>query len=232
MLRRRLPQLLVVALLASTAGCASDAGAKSAVKVAVTATDNSCDLERVDLASGATTFLVTNRGTKVTEVYVYGQDVEAFTKVISEVENIGPGTSRDLTVTLGGGTYEVACKPGQQGDGIRTKITVAGDTSPTSSTDDDGYDRELELTTDGTQIQGDLDGAKVGERIEFKLKNNAASPVILELKDPSGRVAGETAEIQIGQTGELVASLATPGTWAILVEAAGRDDITTPLKVA
>ena len=229
---RRLPQLLLVALLVPIAGCAADAEAESAVKVAVTATDDRCDLDRVDLPSGPTTFAVTNRGSKVTEVYVYGQDGQAFTKVISEVENIGPGTSRDLTVTLGGGTYEVACKPGQQGDGIRTKITVAGDTSPTSSTDNDGYDREIELTTDGTQIKGDLDGAKIGEKIEFKLTNNATSPVVLELKDPSGKVAGETAQIQVGQTGELVVSLASAGPWAIIVEATGRDDVTAPLNVA
>ena len=106
-----------------TAGCAADAEAENAVKVAVTATDDRCELDRADLPGGSTTFVVTNRGCKVTEIYVYGQDGDAFTKVISEVENIGPGTSRDLTVTLGGGTYEVACKPGQQGDGIRTKIT-------------------------------------------------------------------------------------------------------------
>ena len=111
------------------------------------------------------------------------------------------------------------------------KSPVAGDTAPTPA-HDAGYDRELELTTDGTRIEGALDAAKLGEKIEFKLKNNATTPVILELKDPSGKVAGETAEIQVGQTGELVVSLATTGTWAILVEAAGRDDITVPLEVA
>jgi iron uptake system component EfeO len=231
MLGRRLPQVLFVALLASTAGCGADADAESAVKVAVTATDDRCDLDRVDLPSGSTTFVVTNRGSKVTEVYVYGKDGEAFTKVISEVENVGPGTSRDLTVTLGGGTYEVACKPGQQGDGIRTKITVAGDTAATP-VNDNGYDREIELTTDGTRIEGDLDDAKIGEKVEFKLRNKATFPVILELKDPSGTVAGETSEIQVGQTGELIVSLASAGTWAVIVEATGRDDITAPLKVA
>jgi iron uptake system component EfeO len=231
MLGRRMQRLLLVALLVPIVGCAADADAESAAKVTVTATDDRCDLDRVDLTSGPTTFVVTNRGSKVTEVYVYGQDGQAFTKVISEVENIGPGTSRDLTVTLGGGTYEVACKPGQQGDGIRTKITVAGDTSPTPSTDDGGYDREVELTTDGTQIKGDLGAAKLGETIEFKLTNNATSPVILELKDPSGKVAGETAEIQVGETGELVVSLASAGTWVIIVEATGRDDVTAPLSV-
>jgi iron uptake system component EfeO len=193
MLLRRLPPLLFVALLVPIAGCAADAEAESAVKVAVTATDDRCDLDRVELPSGPTTFAVANRGSKVTEVYVYGQEGAGFTKVISEVENIGPGTSRDMTVTLGGGTYEVACKPGQQGDGIRTKITVAGEASIASSTDDDGYDREIELTTDGTQIMGSLDGVKIGEKIEFKLANKATSPVILEVKDPSGKVAGETA---------------------------------------
>ncbi len=48
------------------------------------------------------TFEVTNKGSKVTEVYVYGEQGGEFTKVISEVENIGPGTSRDMSVDLGG----------------------------------------------------------------------------------------------------------------------------------
>ncbi|HZL06378.1 MAG TPA: hypothetical protein VFE45_13345 [Coriobacteriia bacterium] len=41
-----------------------------------------------------------------------------------ERENFGPGTTRDLAVTLDAGNYDVACKPKMTGDGIRTKITV------------------------------------------------------------------------------------------------------------
>jgi hypothetical protein len=38
--------------------------------------------------------------------------------------------------------------------------------------------------------------------------------------------------ISVGRTGELVLALASAGTWAIIVEATGRDDITAPLSVA
>jgi iron uptake system EfeUOB component EfeO/EfeM len=117
-----LPLLLSVAALA---GCGTDAPAASSGAVAVTATDTACGLDRTSVGTGNTTFAVKNSGAKVTEVYVYGEENGAFTRVVGEVENIGPGTSRDMTVDLAAGTYEVACKPGQEGDGVRTRITVA-----------------------------------------------------------------------------------------------------------
>ena len=46
---------------------------------------------------------------------------------MGEVENIGPGLSRDLVVDLPKGTYEGACKPGMVGDGIRETLTVTGE---------------------------------------------------------------------------------------------------------
>ena len=105
-------------LVAVAAGCSSKAD--DADKVAVTATETACEVATTDLAPGSTTFSVTNDGDQVTEVYVYGEG----DRIEGEVENVGPGTSRDLTVDLDEGTYEVACKPGMTGDGIRTEITV------------------------------------------------------------------------------------------------------------
>ena len=119
-LRRPVVPIVVIVVIAIATGCASKASSDE--KVAVTASDSACDVSRTDLTSGSTTFAVTNKGTEVTEVYVYGDD----DKVMGEVENIGPGTSRDFTVDLGAGSYEVACKPGQVGTGIRTPITVSG----------------------------------------------------------------------------------------------------------
>ncbi len=46
---------------------------------------------------------------------------------MGEVENIGPGLSRNLVVDLPKGTYEGACKPGMVGDGIRETLTVTGE---------------------------------------------------------------------------------------------------------
>jgi iron uptake system component EfeO len=45
---------------------------------------------------------------------------------VTERENIGPGTGTELTAELTAGKYQVACKPGMQGSGIRRDITVTG----------------------------------------------------------------------------------------------------------
>ena len=121
------PRLLLAAPLllagAALAGCGGS-GSGSGTEVEVSASDDACKVSDTELEAGDTTFAVTNDGDQVTEVYVYGEKDGAYTKVVSEVENIGPGTSRDMDVDLAAGSYEVACKPGQKGDGIRTKITV------------------------------------------------------------------------------------------------------------
>ncbi len=92
--------------------------------VSVEATDDACNVSKTDLTAGIETFAITNKGSQVTEVYVYAPG----DRIVTEKENIGPGTSYDLTVDLTEGSYEVACKPGMVGDGIRQKITVAAST--------------------------------------------------------------------------------------------------------
>src|SRR3954463_11476153 len=113
---------LVPILLIATAGVAACSSTDKEGAVDVTATNSACKVARTDLPAGKSTFSVQNDGDDVTEVYVYGKGDE----VKGEVENIGPGTSRDLAVDLVAGEYEVACKPGMKGDGIRTKVTVTG----------------------------------------------------------------------------------------------------------
>ena len=146
-----------------------------------------------------------------------------------EVENIGPGTSRNLEVDLSEGSYEVACKPGQTGDGIRTEITVTGGGGAGAS-EDEGYDREVELSTDGATLTGLVDDAATGERIEFKLTNDADAVRTLELKDPDGAVVSEI-EVEPGTTGETVVELATAGTWQVVVEGEGVEDLVGSLPV-
>jgi uncharacterized cupredoxin-like copper-binding protein len=108
-------------------GCAnSDADPGSGTTVDVTATNDSCDVSDTSLRPGNVTFQVSNEGSDVTEVYVYGRDGADFSRIVDEVEDIGPNTSRDLDVELQAGKYEIACKPGQTGDGIRTRVTVTG----------------------------------------------------------------------------------------------------------
>jgi hypothetical protein len=228
---------LSVPLLAACGGSdeSGGAGSTSGATVTVDAGDDACELDRTDLQAGATTFAVTNTGSKVTEVYVYGDNGSGeFTKVVSEVENIGPGTSRDMNVDLSAGEYEIACKPGQTGDGIRTPVTVTGGDGATGAEEsaEPAYDREIELATDGGSVTGLDGGAKAGETIEFKLTNSADAPRVLELKAPDGSVAGESEPVAPGQTGEVVVELAEPGTWTVVVEGDGVADLTVELPVS
>jgi iron uptake system component EfeO len=219
---------LVVSCGGTDAGSSSGSGAT----VAVAAAEDSCAVERTELDAGAVTFAVTNKGSSTTEVYVYGEDGSKYTRVIGEVENIGPGTSRNLDVDLSGGSYEVACKPGQSGDGIRTRITVSGEGGESEGEgEESGYDREIELSTDGTTITGLDGGANSGERIEFKLTNGADGPRTLELKDPDGGVAGEV-QVEAGATGEIVIDLDAAGPWQVIVEGDGLEDLVAPLPVS
>lgn len=118
--RRRASLGLAAALLAGLlTACGSDSDTAGAITL--TASDSACELSSTDLPAGRVTFAIKNTGSKVTEVYVYDG-----TAVVAEKENIGPGTSYSLTVTLDAGDYVVACKPGMKGDGIRTPITVSG----------------------------------------------------------------------------------------------------------
>ena len=88
--------------------------------IVVTSTNAECRVSQASLAAGKHRFQVDNTGSQVTEVYVYA----AGDKVVAEKENVGPGTKATFTATVSPGRYDVACKPGQTGNGIRQAITV------------------------------------------------------------------------------------------------------------
>jgi iron uptake system component EfeO len=69
---------------------------------------------------------VENKGGKVTEVYVYAPG----DRIVAERENIGPGTKAEITTEVKSGSYEIACKPGMKGDGIRQKVRATGKGAP------------------------------------------------------------------------------------------------------
>jgi iron uptake system component EfeO len=116
---------LAVAGLAACSDSGTD-GAAAGGPVAVNATDTVCEVARTDVAAGTVTFTVQNKGSKVTEFYVYA----AGDRVMGEVENIAPGLTRELRVELPAGTYETACKPGMIGKGIRGALKVSGSAAP------------------------------------------------------------------------------------------------------
>ncbi len=81
-----------------------------------------CVLSATSAPSGSIVFSVANKGDAATEFYVLAEDGK---RVVGEVENIGPGISRDLVVDVQPGTYYTVCKPGMVGDGVgRAPFTV------------------------------------------------------------------------------------------------------------
>jgi iron uptake system component EfeO len=104
---------------------ATDGGKAGPAQITVNASDTECALSGTEASTGASTFVITNNGSKVTEFYVYGEGE----RVMGEVENISPGLERKLVVQLSEpGTYKTACKPGMIGDGLRGDFKVTGDT--------------------------------------------------------------------------------------------------------
>ncbi|MFB6894070.1 iron uptake system protein EfeO [Kitasatospora sp. NPDC056327] len=116
--------LTLAVATAALAGCSQkkdDKAAADAVKV--NATDTACEVSKTTFPAGHVVLDISNKGSKTTEVYVYA----AGDKIVTERENIGPGTKATINAEIKAGSYEIACKPGMVGDGIRQKITVTGD---------------------------------------------------------------------------------------------------------
>jgi iron uptake system component EfeO len=158
---------------AGLAACSDDAGSGDAAAgpVTVTANDSACDVGRTDVDAGTVTFAVNNKGTKVTEFYVYA----AGDRVMGEVENIAPGLTRELRVELPAGTYETACKPGMIGKGIRGALKVSGSAAPL--TDDaalaaatQSYQRYVKSQTAALleKAQEFVDAVKAGDAAKAK----------------------------------------------------------------
>lgn len=181
---RSVATLLTAGAAVALAGCTSTApppasapagGASAAAggPITVQAADTACDVSSAEAPAGTITFNVTNGGNKVTEFYLYGTG----DRIMGEVENIGPGLTRQLIVEVSdGGTYTTACKPGMVGDGIRAPFTVTGsavrsvDTNTKLAEATAGYQRyttsQIEALVPKTQEfvdavkAGDVDQAK------------------------------------------------------------------------
>jgi len=106
---------------ACTSNDADSADGAGGTTIEVSSTADACELSATTAPSGNVVFEVTNDGSEATEFYLLKEDGVA---IVGEVENIGPGITRNLVVTVEPGTYVSACKPGQTGDGIRGDITI------------------------------------------------------------------------------------------------------------
>lgn len=214
-----------LALLGTLTACGSGDAGTAAVHH-VKAGDHTCNVDDTALDAGRHAFQIENVGSDVTEVYVY-KDGDDFSKIMGEKENIGPGTSQTLQVDLSSGDYQVACKPGMTGDGIRTALTVTGEGGSTEAAEA-SYDRELEFAVakDGNvRLPMQSDGT-AGERIKFKLYNRSGAEHYLELIGPDGTKLGE-AEAHTGEDAEFVSELAKVGNYQVKVYRDGHEDAAT-----
>ncbi len=150
-MRRTAYALTAVAVLPLALAACTEKSATDSDAVTVTATDSSCEVSTTEGVTGHSTFTVTNNGNKVTEFYVFaGGD-----RAMGEVENIGPGLTRQLIVNIPeAGDYELSCRPGMVGDGIRQPFTVTGDSQAATDADGrlteaaDGYRRYIRSQTE------------------------------------------------------------------------------------
>ncbi|MFK4146651.1 iron uptake system protein EfeO [Streptomyces sp. NPDC004065] len=109
------------ALTAMTA-CTAKSDAKDTGAIQVTAADTTCETSAKSVPAGHVTLKIENKGSKATEVEIVLPD----DRIVSEKENIGPGTKYTLTAEVKAGSYEIACRPGMKGHGVRQKLTVTG----------------------------------------------------------------------------------------------------------
>ncbi|WP_061963970.1 iron uptake system protein EfeO [Demequina aurantiaca] len=114
-----LPALALGTLALS--GCVSNDTSSADGTIDVSSTSDGCELTTNTAPSGSMVFKVTNDGDDVTEFYLLADDG---LRIITEVENIGPGLSRELVAQVPAGDYITACKPGMVGDGIQAAFTV------------------------------------------------------------------------------------------------------------
>ncbi|MET9855100.1 iron uptake system protein EfeO [Streptomyces sp. NPDC006450] len=183
----------VAAALTAVTGCSekSDASGDGVVKVA--ASDSACDVSAKEFPAGKVTIEVENKGSKVTELYVLFPD----DRIVTERENIGPGTKATITAELKAGDYEIACKPGMKGDGIRQQVKATGGgaalkRSPEADAAVAAYRKYVQQQADETipKAQVFADAVKAGN-VEAAKKAYALSRIGWERTEPVAESFGD-----------------------------------------
>lgn len=113
---------LSVAALSLTGCTTNTPAAEGDGTIQVTSTADACTLSSATAPGGTVKFSVKNEGQEVTEFYLLAEDG---LRIVGEVENIGPGLTRDLIVVAPEGKYVTACKPGMVGEGIRADMVLS-----------------------------------------------------------------------------------------------------------
>ncbi|GAA2333774.1 iron uptake system protein EfeO [Streptomyces cuspidosporus] len=184
--------IAAVASLAAVSGCAEKSDAKGSDAIRITASDDACEVSRTTFPAGHVKLAVENKGSKVTEVYVYAPG----DRIVTERENIGSGLKANITAEIKAGTYEIACKPGMKGHGIRQKITVTGGKTAKRNPKLDkavaDYRAYVQAQADETlpKVQEFVDAIKKGD-LEAAKKAYAPSRVGWERTEPVAESFGD-----------------------------------------
>ncbi len=124
MIHRPLFTLATGALAVLLAGCVPNAQPGDSV-IAVTITDDRCEVSVATAATGNVTFALTNDGSDVNEFEILADDQ---LRIVGEKENVVPGATTNYTVQLAPGTYYTACKFQMVGAPIGlAEFTVTGE---------------------------------------------------------------------------------------------------------
>ncbi|WP_062203334.1 iron uptake system protein EfeO [Demequina salsinemoris] len=123
--RFALPSLALLTSTVALAGCVPNAASADGGTITVTATDDGCTLSAVEAAAGTVVFSVTNEGSSSTEFYLLSSDGSS---IVSEVENVGPGLTRDLTVQVAEGDYFTSCRESDTAEATPEAFTITAAT--------------------------------------------------------------------------------------------------------
>ncbi|MFF3300718.1 iron uptake system protein EfeO [Streptomyces sp. NPDC001741] len=181
-----------VAALTVVTGCAEKSDGKGDGAVQVVAGDSSCEVSSKRIPAGHVELAVENKGSKVTEVYVLFPDG----RIVTERENIGPGTKARVTAEIKAGTYEIACKPGMKGKGIRQTVEVTGGKAAARSPEMDkavaDYRTYVQAQADETlpKVKVFTDAVAAGD-IEAAKKAYAVSRIGWERTEPVAESFGD-----------------------------------------
>jgi iron uptake system component EfeO len=122
------------ATLLALTGCVPNNASGTNAALTVDSSSDACAVSTASAPSGTLQFSIKNSGDQVTEFYLLAEDG---LRIVGEVENIGPGLSRDLVVQAKPGDYFTVCKPGMIGTGIgKSKFTVVDSGETVQATGD------------------------------------------------------------------------------------------------
>ena len=137
--RRTLAAVAALPLALTLTSCVENAA--NADSIEVTSDADTCAVSTDSAESGARTFKINNTGNQVTEFYLLASDG---LRVIAERENIAPGETADLTVSLMPGDYFTACKPGLRGANVgQAPFTVTGEPIQVDASEQQRFDEAV-----------------------------------------------------------------------------------------